>query len=249
MCKKTFSLFQCCRGENTAVSLAFSGPGVANELSLEVGTIVTLSFKKVAASIPDGVIEIFHWHNPSGRTMALGLTQPLTEMSTRNISWVVKAEGAWDWQPYHLHDPIVLKSGSLNLLEPSGPVQACNRIALPLPLPQKYVEDFGFLECDFLFIGISTFRRRLLSPASPWRLKAAMPFNIPEDSKLIHKVYLKAWTKFRSGCFSSRQRKIIVHIFPQTLIIWYAAPTFARPQSFRFLSLETIKNPSPFSSN
>jgi len=28
----------------------------------------------------------FHWHNPSGRTMALGLTQPLTEMSTRNGS-------------------------------------------------------------------------------------------------------------------------------------------------------------------
>jgi len=31
-----------------------------------------------------------HWnflHNPSGRTMALGSTQPLTEMNTRNISW------------------------------------------------------------------------------------------------------------------------------------------------------------------
>jgi hypothetical protein len=28
---------------------------------------------------------------------------------------------------------IVLKSGSLNHLEPSGPLQACNRIALPLP--------------------------------------------------------------------------------------------------------------------
>jgi len=27
--------------------------------------------------------------------------------------------------------PTVLKSGSLNLLEPSGPVQACNGIALP----------------------------------------------------------------------------------------------------------------------
>jgi hypothetical protein len=26
-------------------------------------------------------------HNPSGRTMALESTQPLTEMSTRNISW------------------------------------------------------------------------------------------------------------------------------------------------------------------
>jgi len=42
--------------------------------------------QKVAGSIPDGVIEIFHLHNPSGRTMALGLTQPLTEISTRNIS-------------------------------------------------------------------------------------------------------------------------------------------------------------------
>jgi hypothetical protein len=30
--------------------------------------------------------------------------------------------------------PIVLKSGSLNLLEPSGPVKACIGIALPLLL-------------------------------------------------------------------------------------------------------------------
>jgi len=42
---------------------------------------------KVAGSIPDSVIGIFYWHNPSDRTMALGLTQPLTEMSTRSISW------------------------------------------------------------------------------------------------------------------------------------------------------------------
>jgi len=28
-----------------------------------------------------------------------------------------------------------LKSGRLNLLETSGPVQACNGTALPLPLP------------------------------------------------------------------------------------------------------------------
>jgi hypothetical protein len=39
----------------------------------------------VAGSIPD---------NRFGRTMALGLTQPLSEMSTRNISWGVKAAGA-----------------------------------------------------------------------------------------------------------------------------------------------------------
>ena len=46
-----------------------------------------ITSRKVAGSIPDGVIGIFHQHNPSGRTVALGLTQPLTEMSTRNISW------------------------------------------------------------------------------------------------------------------------------------------------------------------
>jgi len=40
--------------------------------------------RKVAVSIPAGVIGIFHWHNPSDRTMALGSTQPLTDMSTRS---------------------------------------------------------------------------------------------------------------------------------------------------------------------
>ena len=34
--------------------------------------------------------------------------------------------------------PIVLKSESLNLLKPSGPVQACNGIALPLPFTLRW---------------------------------------------------------------------------------------------------------------
>ena len=58
------------------------------------GHAVALQAGMVAGSIPDGVFGSFHWHNPSGRTMALGPTQPLTEMSTRNISWGVKAAGA-----------------------------------------------------------------------------------------------------------------------------------------------------------
>jgi hypothetical protein len=41
--------------------------------------------RKVAGSIPDEVIGIFNCPNPSSRTMALGSTQPLTEMSTRNL--------------------------------------------------------------------------------------------------------------------------------------------------------------------
>jgi hypothetical protein len=41
--------------------------------------------RKVAGSIPDEVIEIFNRPNPSSRTMALGSTQPLTKMNTRNL--------------------------------------------------------------------------------------------------------------------------------------------------------------------
>jgi hypothetical protein len=43
--------------------------------------------RKVAGSIPDGVIGVFHRHDPSDRVGALGSTQTLTEMSTRIISW------------------------------------------------------------------------------------------------------------------------------------------------------------------
>jgi hypothetical protein len=54
------------------------------------------------------VIGIFHGHKPSGRIMAVGSTQPLTEMSTRIIYW--RDNGG-------LHVPIVLKSGNLKLLQ------------------------------------------------------------------------------------------------------------------------------------
>jgi len=47
--------------------------------------------QKVTGLIPNGVMGIFRWHNPYGHTLAWGLTQPLTEMSIRNISLGVKA--------------------------------------------------------------------------------------------------------------------------------------------------------------
>ena len=49
--------------------------------------------RKVAGSFPNGATGIFHRHNPSGRTMALMLTQPPTEMSTTNISWGGRGKG------------------------------------------------------------------------------------------------------------------------------------------------------------
>jgi len=62
--------------------------------------------------------------------MALGSTQPLTEMSTRSISWGQR-------RPVHKADKlppscaVVTKSENLNFLEPSGPLRACNGTALP----------------------------------------------------------------------------------------------------------------------
>ena len=40
--------------------------------------------RNLAVSVPDGVMGSFT-NNPSGRTMGIGSTRPVTEMSTRNI--------------------------------------------------------------------------------------------------------------------------------------------------------------------
>ena len=58
--------------------------------------------QKVAGSIPDGAIGIFHWHNPSDRTMALGSTQP---------------QG---WQPYHHPVPLSCNLLTLTSWNPLG---------------------------------------------------------------------------------------------------------------------------------
>jgi hypothetical protein len=41
--------------------------------------------RKIVVSSPDEVIVFFNWRNPSSRTVALPLTQRLTEMSTKNF--------------------------------------------------------------------------------------------------------------------------------------------------------------------
>ena len=67
--------------------------------------------------------------------MVLELTQPLTDMSPRDISWGRGIGGGYVGPTIcELHVPIVFKFGSLNFLEPSGPLQARTGFSLPLPL-------------------------------------------------------------------------------------------------------------------
>jgi hypothetical protein len=65
------------------------GGGGARGGAVGLGTALQAGRSRVRC-----VTGIFHGHNRFGRTMALGSTQPLTEMSTRSISWGVKAAGA-----------------------------------------------------------------------------------------------------------------------------------------------------------
>jgi len=61
--------------------------------------------------------------------MALGSAQPLTEMSTRSISrgYRRSVRKADNLPPSYT---LLTKSGNLNFLEPSGPIQAHNGTAL-----------------------------------------------------------------------------------------------------------------------
>jgi hypothetical protein len=64
--------------------------------------------------------------------MALGLTEPLNLNKYQGYFLGCEGGRCVGLKTYHLQVPIVLISGSLNLLEPSGFVQTCNGIALPL---------------------------------------------------------------------------------------------------------------------
>ena len=83
--------------------------------------------------------------------MALGSTQPLTEMSTM----LFPGGNGGRWVRLTTLPPscaVVMKSGNLNFLEPSGPLQACNGTPLPLPL---YKVISKFIDYDLIILRVT----------------------------------------------------------------------------------------------
>jgi hypothetical protein len=78
------------------------------------GTIIQA---EVAGSSP-GWMDFFNLPNPSSRIMSLGSTQPLTEMSTRNLAGGKKRPERKADNLAAICEPNVWKYGSLNFSQP-----------------------------------------------------------------------------------------------------------------------------------
>ena len=74
---------------------------------------------------------IFHWHNPSDHTMALGSTHPLTQMSTRSISC---GKGGRILRLTTYHHPVALSRnlGTLTSWNPLGHSRPVMGLLYPL---------------------------------------------------------------------------------------------------------------------
>ena len=83
---------------------------------------------KAAGLNPNGVLGLFRWMSFKPHYEV----DSAFNINEYNISWGVKVVDACGWQHNHLYVPNVMKFRSLNLLEPSSPVQTCTGIPLPL---------------------------------------------------------------------------------------------------------------------
>ena len=66
-----------------------------------------------------------------------------------------------------------MKSGNLNFLEPSGPLQACNGTDLPLPLHGRYItfaQTISQYEC---LKGLLTYICAALAASSSYKIRSA----------------------------------------------------------------------------
>jgi hypothetical protein len=99
---------------------------------------------KDAGWIPVGLIWFFHWLNLSDPIRALRSTQPLTEISSKNLPWGIKrpVRGAVNLATFMCR--LSRNSRSCNLVKPQESVRASNGIDSRLlkSVPEEYRSRF-----------------------------------------------------------------------------------------------------------
>jgi len=108
------------------------------ELIYFIGTAVA-QWLRCCATNQKVAGSIFHWHKILPIALCLSL---LTEMSTRSISWG-KGGRCVRLTTLPPSCAVVMKSGNLNLLEPSGPLQAYNGTAFTFTFRVLELMDRG----------------------------------------------------------------------------------------------------------
>jgi len=125
--------------------------------------------------------------------MGPGVDLASSENEYREHFLAVKAVGAWGWQPHHLHVANVMKSGSLNFLEHSGPHRAC--YGTPRNKWPDYLLDTG------AGVEEKPGKRGRITHAQP---NASYPFRkkctvtevknaLPTEQMFLWKMYNAAW--------------------------------------------------------
>jgi len=119
--------------------------------------------------------------------MALGLTQPLTQMSTRCISWG-KGDRCVRLTTLPPSCAFLQKSGNLNFLEPSGSLQACKGTALTLPYKRERDEGCWPKEYVIKWLRVAYFAKVM----KYWNVKRKWKI-IPEPNLVGRTWLLQSW--------------------------------------------------------